>query len=515
MTDIDVVMVTPPSRLAAYQGLSNNLAAIEPPVWSGLIAAYLQGKNFNVAMIDAEADGLNHADTAKAIAKINPRLAVFCIYGQQPSASTQCMPGGSQTCHHLNEISDIPSLVLGTHPSALPQRTMEEEPFKFVCQGEGPRTVESLLNALQDGGDLATVPGLWFRDENGVIVGNEPAAKIADLDGELPRQAWDLLDLTKYRAHNWHCFHDLDSRGSYASIQTSLGCPYRCEFCCINAPFGGRGVRNWSLDNVIAQIDELVTRYGIKNIKIPDEMFILNERHVLGICDRLIERDYGLNIWAYARIDTMRESMFEKLKAAGFNWLGLGIESASSSVRDGMAKGSFNDDMISDVVRTVRDHGIAVGANYIFGLPDDTMESMNDTLDLAMELNTEWANFYCAMAYPGSPLYQHAKAQNWRLPDDDDGPGWIGYSQLGYEALPLPTMALSARQVLEFRDHAFNRYFTNPSYLTMLEAKFGPEAVTHVKQMTSHQLKRRQLETPSRQAQEQAQHAESENRAKV
>jgi len=167
------------------------------------------------------------------------------------------------------------------------------------------------------------------------------------------------------------------------------------------------------------------------------------------------------------------------------------------------------------VVRTVRDHGIAVGANYIFGLPDDTMESMNDTLDLAMELNTEWANFYCAMAYPGSPLYQHAKAQNWRLPDDDDGPGWIGYSQLGYEALPLPTMALSARQVLEFRDHAFNRYFTNPSYLTMLEAKFGPEAVTHVKQMTSHQLKRRQLETPSRQAQEQAQHAESENRAKV
>ena len=126
MTDIDVVMVTPPSRLAAYQGLSNSLAAIEPPVWSGLIAAYLQDRNFNVAMIDAEADGLNHADTAKAIAKINPRLAVFCIYGQQPSASTQCMPGGSQTCSHLNEIADIPSLVLGTHPSALPQRTMEE-----------------------------------------------------------------------------------------------------------------------------------------------------------------------------------------------------------------------------------------------------------------------------------------------------------------------------------------------------------------------------------------------------
>jgi hypothetical protein len=102
-------------------------------------------------------------------------------------------------------------------------------------------------------------------------------------------------------------------------------------------------------------------------------------------------------------------------------------------------------------------------------------------------------------------LYQNAKAEHWPLPDDDGGPGWIGYSQLGYEALPLPTMALSAREVLEFRDLAFNRYFTNPSYLTMLEEKFGPESVSHVKQMTAHQLKRRLLEPPSRQAQQHAQ----------
>jgi anaerobic magnesium-protoporphyrin IX monomethyl ester cyclase len=496
MTGVDVVLVTPPSRLAAYQALSNDLAAIEPPVWSGLIAAYLQGKNFNVAMIDAEAKGLDTADTAQAIADLKPHLAVFCIYGQQPSASTQCMPAGSKTCEHLQKIAEIPSLVLGTHPSALPERTLLEEPFEFVCQGEGPRTIESLIEVLRDGGDFSTVPGLWRRDENGGVVGNEPAANISDLDGELHRQAWDLLDMTQYRAHNWHCFHDLDSRSSYASVQTSLGCPYRCEFCCINAPFGGNGLRTWSPDTIIAQIDELVERHGVKNIKIPDEMFVLNERHVLGICDVLIERNYDLNIWAYARIDTIRDSMLEKLKAAGFNWLGLGIESSSSLVRDGVSKGTFNDDMIHDVVRKVRDHDIAVGANYIFGLPDDTMESMNETLDLAIELNTEWANFYCAMAYPGSPLYGKAMANKWPLPDDDGGPGWIGYSQLAYDALPLPTMALSAAQVLEFRDYAFDKYFTNPAYLTMLEAKFGGEAVTHVKQMTSHQLKRRLLETP-------------------
>jgi anaerobic magnesium-protoporphyrin IX monomethyl ester cyclase len=343
-------MVTPPSRLEVYQALSSDLAAIEPPVWSGLIAAYLQDRGYNVAMIDAEAEGLNHLETAALITEKDPRLAVFCIYGQQPSASTQCLPGGSKTCVQLNKISTIPTLALGTHPSALPSRTIEEEPYEFVCEGEGPRTIEALINSLRDGRDLATIPGLWYRNKDGAICNTEPAANIADLDGELRRQAWDLLDMTRYRAHNWHCFHDLDSRGSYASIQTSLGCPYRCNFCCINAPFGSHGMRSWSPESVVTQIDELVTQYGVKNIKIPDEMFVLNERHVLDICERLIERDYGLNIWAYARVDTVKKPMLEKLKAAGFNWLGLGIESASSYVRDGMSKGNFSDDMIRSVV---------------------------------------------------------------------------------------------------------------------------------------------------------------------
>ena len=497
MPKIDAVLVTPPNRLAVYQGLSNDLAAIEPPVWSGLIAAYLQARGFHVAMIDAEAEGLPHMEAASKIAEMDPRLAVFCIFGQQPSASTQCIPGGSKTCMHLNDIAKIPSLVLGTHPSALPQRTLAEEPYDFLCQGEGPHTIEALIQLLRDGGNYESVPGLWYRDADGAVVGTKPASNISNLDNELPRQAWDLLDMKRYRAHNWHCFHDLGSRRSYASIQTSLGCPYRCQFCCINAPFGNHGIRFWNPDTIISQIDELVTHYGIKNIKIPDEMFVLNERHVLGICERLIDRDYDLNIWAYARVDTIREKMLEKLKAAGFNWLGMGIESASVYVRDGITKGSFDNSMIRDTVQRVQSQGIAIGANYIFGLPDDTLDSMKETLDLAMELNTEWANFYCAMAYPGSPLYNVAKDKGWVLPDNKGGPGWIGYSQHGYDALPLPTATLSATEVLDFRDKAFETYFANPSYLSMLEEKFGALAVDHVNRMTSHRLRRHHREIQS------------------
>ena len=229
-------------------------------------------------------------------------------------------------------------------------------------------------------------------------------------------------------------------------------------------------------------------------------MFVLNKRHVLGICDLLIERGYDLNIWAYARVDTVQDRFLDKLKRAGFNWLAIGIESASQYVRDGVVKGDFGEEDIAATVTKIRAHGINVGANYIFGLPDDTRESMGATLDLARALNTEWTNFYTAMAYPGSTLYQVAQERGWPLADDPGGPGWIGYSQHAYETLPLPTDHLTAAEVLAFRDDAFTAYFTDPDYLAMIGAKFGAPVVEHVTHMTSRTLRRRLRDAPGARA---------------
>src|SRR5688572_25896814 len=126
MPDIDVLMVTPPGRLEVYQSLGQDFAAIEPPVWSGLIAQFLRSRGLTVAILDAEAEQLTHEQTAQRIADTAPRLAAFSIYGQQPSASTQCMPGANKTARLLKEKSngEIPTIALGTHPSALPMETM-------------------------------------------------------------------------------------------------------------------------------------------------------------------------------------------------------------------------------------------------------------------------------------------------------------------------------------------------------------------------------------------------------
>jgi radical SAM superfamily enzyme YgiQ (UPF0313 family) len=309
---------------------------------------------------------------------------------------------------------------------------------------------------------------------------------MSDLDREMPGVAWDLLPMDKYRAHNWHSFDNIHARQPYVSIHTSLGCPYKCSFCCINAPFGKSSYRMWSPDTVIKEIDVLVNKYGVRNIKFVDEMFVLNRNHVLGICDRIIERGYDLNIWAYARVDTVKDEFLGKLRRAGFRWLALGIESGSKHVRDGVEKGRFGTSQILEVVRKIQDAGIYVIGNYIFGLPDDTHESMQETLELAIEANCEFANFYSAMAYPGSQLYRMALEKGWELPDS-----WIGYSQHSYETKPLPTEVLSAAEVLKFRDDAFMTYFSNKNYLDMVRKKFGEDVIQHITDMTKIKLKRK------------------------
>lgn len=494
---LDLLLVNPGGRWQVYQALAATLTAIEPPVWAGLMASYVRRHGFSVNILDANAEGLSTEETVDRIAEINPLLTAIVVYGQQPSASTQTMPAAGQICVAVKKACPkLKILLVGGHVAALPERTLKEERADFVAAGEGLVTLHELLLALRSGRpeDLSKVSGLCYR-ENETLCFNPVPPLVKNLDEEMPTVAWDLLPMEKYRAHNWHCFGDLN-RQPYAALYTTLGCPYRCNFCCIQAPFRpgenalgkGRGVnsyRFWSPEAVIGQIDFLVKNFGVRNIKFADEMFVLNPRHVLGICDRIIERGYPLNIWAYARVDTVREGMLPKLKQAGFQWLGFGIESANQRVRDDADKG-FRQEQIFETLDRVRAEGICIGANYIFGLPEDNVQSMQETLDLALDLNAEWANFYCAMAYPGSPLYQTALQEGWPLPDS-----WGGYSQHSVDTFPLQTRYLSGAQVLRFRDEAFQHYFGSPRYLEMIGRRFGPETVRHIQEMSSHRLIRR------------------------
>jgi len=492
---LDLVLINPGGRDKVYQELGAELTAVEPPLWCRLLASHVRRHGHSVRIIDSEAENWGPEAVAAAVRTLGPRLVAMVVFGHQPSASTQMMAGAGAACRAIKEhVPEQKLIILGGHVSALPERTLREEAVDFAAVGEGPVTLRQLVEVLRSGEPekVDGVAGLAFR-RAGDIVSNPMPPLISDLDRDLAGDTWDLLPMHRYRAHNWQCFDDLERRMPYASIYTSLGCPYKCAFCCINAPFGKPNYRMRSAGAVVSEIEHLYRTYGVRTFKIIDELFVLNDRHVRGICEALIAQGFAdeLNIWAYARPDTVRPEQLSLLRRAGIRWLALGIESGSKKVRDEADKSLKSDD-IKGIVEQIQRAGIHVIGNYIFGLPEDDLASMRETLDLAKELNTEFANFYSAMAYPGSRLYGTALELKWELPDT-----WSGYSQHSYDAKPLPTKHLSARDVLRFRDGAFLDYFTSARYLHMIKQRFGPETRRHIEAMTRHKLRRKLLEQPT------------------
>lgn len=510
MGKLDVFFVIP-TNMPDFKG--NRIQdAIEPPAKARFMAAYLMRRNVSVALIDPNVTNQTPEQVAEEVAAAEPQLVMLPVYGFNPSASTQTMPSARKHAEAIKERApNTPIIMSGTHPAAIPETTLDTEPaVDYVCGGEGPITVHELLQALKFGGNVGNVRSLWYRHNGGVL--HTPPAPLIDLNAEpVSREAWRLMDPRKYRAHHWQAFYKgWAGRGPYANPYAREGCPFHCNFCNIQAPFR-EGELLQARQNInsyralrpelfLEEVTFLVEEFGTRLFKIPDEMFGLGD-YPLHLA-RLIRDRFGdaLNFWAYYRVDTCRPEELELLRSAGFRWLPLGIEAANSTVRSGQDK-KFSDERIYEIVARMKSAGISLALNYIFGLPEDTMDSMQATFNLACELNGHYGNFYCCQALPGAELYREAKASNYPLPERSGGPGWVGHAQYSYESEPYYAgTALTPAQVLRFRDEAHRQYYTRPAYRAMLlaDSDFGAVALASINEwmqtIAPDSLKRRLLE---------------------
>lgn len=356
----------------------------------------------------------------------------------------------------------------GPHLTLMPDESMQRDEVDLVVRGEAEGTIVEIMQSLEGTGLQGSGPsklrlpdepwgaiaGLSYRNLAGEVVHNPDRALRSDIEN-IPWPAYHLFKIERYT--NLQPLTDgLDPHARAYTLVTSRGCPYQCIYC--SKPITGNTWRARPPEDVVAEWRYLVNEMGATEIGITDDVWNLKLDRAKEICRLLIAE--GLNHVPWVTVHGMRADhtdaeLFQLMKQAGCKRVGFGVESGNQAVLDSIKKRQKLDD-VRRAFKETKAAGLQTMGFFIFGLPADTEESMDDTIRLALELDPDLANFMIAAPYPGTELWEIAR-RDGRLFSMD----WHDYAihdeKARYELPTLPP------DLVERKWHeAYRRFYLRP-----------------------------------------------------
>jgi len=300
---------------------------------------------------------------------------------------------------------DLVTIVGGPHITGRPQ-DCQYISIDYGVTGEGEPAILDLLNALTSSGNVSNVPNIVHKLFGKLII-NPKRHFIRDLDS-LPFPAWDLLDMKQYKDPPFF------QEKSHAGVFTSRGCPYDCTFCASKVTWE-RKVRYRSIDNVIAELTELKSAFGTSNIYFYDDHIATKRDRATDLLERV--KNLGIKYQLQLRADSVTPKLALLLKQSGCLSAAIGVEAGDEFMLKSIRKRETKN-QIRKAVRTLREAEVPTLTSYIIGLPGDTHETIQKTLDFARELNTDQMKFMLLTPVPGTEVYQMAVERGLLNPDD-------------------------------------------------------------------------------------------------
>ena len=335
---------------------------------------------------------------------------------------------------------EIITIAKGAHFSFLAKEAMMEHDFIDIAMCS---ECELTLAELLDGKELQSIKGICYRQDVEVIL-NPPRPFNDNLD-ELPYPARDLIDNSLYIRP--------DNGKTQAVIKVSRGCPYHCFFC-LATPLNGRIVRKRSPENIVGEIRECVEKYGIKNFIFWSDIFNLDKDWTRDLCNKIIESKLKITFSTNTRADSADIETIKLMKKAGCRLVSIGIESGSQEMLDKMGK-KITLAQVRNTVNAFKKAGIQIYAYYVVGLPWETKETINETLEFAKSLNTEYVSFYTACALVGTRFYDYV---------ENNSLGELNYDRPYYYP-SVKTHNLSVDEVFELHKKLVKSYYLRPRYI--------------------------------------------------
>ena len=438
-----IALIDPPVSHAQLYG-DWDLSALEtrcPPLGLLSLAAFVRAHGHEASVLDLVTRPSSEDDTVRWVAAEDPRVVGL-------SARTINVRGAARLAERLRAGGfEGPIVIGGPHVTAVPVETLERfTVFDYGVIGEGEVTLLELLGRLADGGAPQGLPGLAWRDPTGQVRRNPQRPLIADLD-ELPPPAWDLLtDFPHGYPHSMLETRRLPS----ASIMTSRGCPYHCTFC--DSLVFGHSVRTHSAGYTLEMIRHLRRRYGIRDLMMLDDNFILRQERLFEICDAMIRERMDLQWYCMGHARTMTEERLRRIRRAGCWVIEMGIESGCDRILKTIRKSATKNE-VAAAVRRARAAGLKVKGNFIFGFPTETAESLEETIRFATEIGLSYFQQNFLTVWPGCEIALDAASY---------GSVETDWDRLAHQRVTFVPTGLTEDDLLRASKRAFRRFYLRP-----------------------------------------------------
>lgn len=426
--------------------------SIYPPLKLAYTAALLKNNGFESKIIDSNAEDHNWDELREIIKKESPQIVIF-------TSSPSTMANDAQVAKICKEIDkNIITVLDDTHIApVMSQRVLNQFIQIDILLNSGSEN--TALKICQSPADLAQIKGIAFRKNKEVVENEQPP----NFDiGNQPLPLYDGLPIKKYTSIS------TSRRKPFAMITTSVGCPFDCSFCIVGGATVYRGYgKKWQAktpEKVIKEIEYLVNNFKVRSIYFFDETFTVDKDRVEKICQLIIEKRFKIEWACNSRTDTIDDNTIKLMKEAGCWKICFGVESGSQKVLD-LASKKTNLEQTRKVFKIAKKAGICATASTMIGLPGETKETLEQTMQFIKSLHPYRAQILITIPYPGTRLYEEIKKQGFLEKD---------YSFTGYDAYgicdepALRTEHLSASELQTQQKKMIYKFYLSPYFFIQM-----------------------------------------------
>ncbi len=436
---------------------------MRPPDWLAYATAVLEKEGYDVKLYDFPAEGWDKEDLRRVIVGEKPDIVVF-------DSTTPSIKSDIECAKICKGNSSAKIIMVGPHTTQFPEEALESGFVDIVARGEYDYVVRDIIRAIYDDSgvsatfrlrnNLSKVKGISYI-KNGRIVHNEPQELIDNLD-ELPFPAWHHLNIKNY--------FDAVKLYPFIDIIGSRGCPHRCIFCLWPQVMHGRKPRLRSAKNIVDEMEYDLNRCNSLRhgeIFFEDDTFTINKKHVREVCNEIIKRNLKITWSANARPDITDYDLLKLMKKAGLRMLLVGFESGNEGMLKRMKKGTDLRTMVNFAYLAKR-AGIKVHGCFVLGLPGETKETIEQTIEFATSVPMDTVQFSAAVPFPGTEFYELSREKGWLISDS-----WEDWLEEGEQSAVINYPNLPSKYIKNSVDRALRRFYFRPIWMTrfLLETK--------------------------------------------